>query len=488
MFVEILVFPFGVVWFVFIFCYIKNKTHLLHLSLRLPLIPWQNVPTTWRLSSDGNLFIPSSRTTEEPDRSQWAASLPTRQSPLWAVRRGPLLCRPGARDWREHPHPPVSSRPGWPCQLGRAGWARYMVLLGDGGPRHLFEGGGTAGGCPSPSLGCYSRTSSDRTGHLQILCFILWASRAETQRGGYSADVGEASGGRSRFTQGGVVCSQGSWGSSIRSQSFPVPVPGADRVRSRARSVPGADRVRSRARSVPGAHAVRSRARSGPGAHAVRSVPGAHRVRSGPGAHAFRSGPGAHSGLGTHRARSRASPTLAPVCAYYSRPSSASWAWPAILVYLCSTSLLNPVFFCVCVCVGNVWKPFLRRGVLSWVRVLQLSHSLQEVAILLSSRTHYLDSIHLSLIIKPSAEPYDHRLHVLLTHHFAHLFTHLPDCLFPHLSSLCLLSGVGTSHNISLKSAWNPALLAPWIFPVYVCRAFGFPLRGGLICVYFLLY
>ncbi len=105
-----------------------------------------------------------------------------------------------------------------------------------------------------------------------------------------------------------------------------------------------------------------------------------------------------------------------------------------------------------------------------------------------SSRTHYLDSIHLSLIIKPSAEPYDHRLHVLLTHHFAHLFTHLPDCLFPHLSSLCLLSGVGTSHNISLKSAWNPALLAPWIFPVYVYRAFGFPLRGGLICIYFLLY
>ncbi len=95
-----------------------------------------------------------------------------------------------------------------------------------------------------------------------------------------------------------------------------------------------------------------------------------------------------------------------------------------------------------------------------------------------SSRTHYLDSIHLSLIIKPSAEPYDHRLHVLLTHHFARLFTHLPDCLFPHLSSLCLLSGVGTSHNISLKSAWNPALLAPWIFPVYVYRAFGFPLRG----------
>ncbi len=132
--------------------------------------------------------------------------------------------------------------------------------------------------------------------------------------------------------------------------------------------------------------------------------------------------------------------------------------------------------------------PWSSRSSLSWVRVLQLSHSLQEVAILPSSRTHYPDSIHFSLIIKPSAVPYDHRLHVLLTHHFACLFPHLPDCLFPHLSSLCLLSGVGTSHNISLKSAWNPALLAPWIFPVYVYRDFGFPFRGGLICVYFLLY
>ncbi len=165
--------------------------------------PWQNEPTTWRLSSDGTLFIPSSRTTEEPDRSQWAASLPTRQSPLWAVCRRPLQCSPGARDWREHPHPPVSCRPGRPCQLGGAGWARYMVLLGDGGPRHLFEGGGSAGGCTPPSLGCCSRTSSDRAGHLQILWFILWVSRAETQRGGYSVDVGEASGGRSRSTQGG---------------------------------------------------------------------------------------------------------------------------------------------------------------------------------------------------------------------------------------------------------------------------------------------
>ncbi len=146
----------------------------------------------------------------------------------------------------------------------------------------------------------------------------------------------------------------------------------------------------------------------------------------------------------------------------------------------------EPCFIFVCVC--NVWKPFLRRGFLSWVRVLQLSHSLQEVTILPSSPTHYPDSIHLSLINKPSAVPYDHRLHVLLTHHFARLFPHLPDCLFPHLSSLCLLPRVGTSHYISLKSAWNPALLAPWIFPVYAYRDFGFPLRGGLICVYFLLY
>ncbi len=80
------------------------------------------------------------------------------------------------------------------------------------------------------------------------------------------------------------------------------------------RSVPGAHGVRS----VPRAHGVRSV----PGAHGVRSVPGAHGVRSVPGAHGVRSVPGAHavrsrrcSGLGTHRARSRASPTLAPLCA-----------------------------------------------------------------------------------------------------------------------------------------------------------------------------
>ncbi len=94
-----------------------------------------------------------------------------------------------------------------------------MVLLGDGGPRHLFEGGGTAGGCPSPSLGCCSRTSLDRAGHLQILGFILWASRAETQRGGCSADVGEASGGRSRSTQAGGDRSQCSRGGGAHSQS-----------------------------------------------------------------------------------------------------------------------------------------------------------------------------------------------------------------------------------------------------------------------------
>ncbi len=71
------------------------------------------------------------------------------------------------------------------------------------------------------------------------------------------------------------------------SEHFPcilLPVPGARRVRSRARSVPGARRVRSRARSVPEARRVRSRARSVPGARRVRSrarsVPGARRVRS----------------------------------------------------------------------------------------------------------------------------------------------------------------------------------------------------------------
>ncbi len=115
---------------------------------------------------------------------------------------------------------------------------------------------------------------------------------------------------------------------------------------------------------------------------------------------------------------------MAPVCAYSSRPSSASRAWPAILVYLRSTSLLNPVFF-VCVC--NIWKPFLRRGVLSLVHVLQLSHSLQEVAILPDSLSRFHSPV---THIKPSAVPYDHRLHVLLTHHFARLFTWLPFAQF----------------------------------------------------------
>ncbi len=191
----------------------------------------------------------------------------------------------------------------------------------------------------------------------------------------------------------------GSVPGAVRVRSRAGSVPGADRVRSRARSVPGADRVRSRARSVPGADRVRSRARSVPGAHAVRSVPGAHavrsvpgahavrsvpgairvrtrarsipganrvrsrahavrsrahsspeahrlrsrvrsRVRSVPGAHAVRSVPGACSGLGTHRARSRASPTLAPLCAHCSRPSSTPQAWP--------TSLLDIFLFSVC--------------------------------------------------------------------------------------------------------------------------------------------
>ncbi len=116
-------------------------------------------------------------------------------------------------------------------------------------------------------------------------------------------------------------------------------VPGAQAVRSRARSVPGAHAVRSRVRSLPGAHAVRSRARSVPGAHAVRSRVRS-RVRSVPGAHAVHSSPGPRSGLGTYRARSRASPTLAPLCAHCSRPSSTPRAWP--------TSLLDIFLFSVC--------------------------------------------------------------------------------------------------------------------------------------------
>ncbi len=138
--------------------------------------------------------------------------------------------------------------------------------------------------------------------------------------------------------------------------------PWADRVRSRARSIAEADRVRSRARSVPGAHAFRSVPGahafcSVPGAHAFCSVPGAHavcfrarsspgahrlrsRARSGPGAHAVHSSPGPRSGLGTHRARSRASPTLAPLCAHCSRPTSTPRAWP--------NSLLDIFLFSVC--------------------------------------------------------------------------------------------------------------------------------------------
>ncbi len=46
------------------------------------------------------------------------------------------------------------------------------------------------------------------------------------------------------------------------------------------------------------------------------------------------------SGLGTHRAHSRASPTLEPLCAHCSRPSSTPRAWP--------TSLLDIFLFSVC--------------------------------------------------------------------------------------------------------------------------------------------
>ncbi len=103
--------------------------------------------------------------------------------------------------------------------------------------------------------------------------------------------------------------------------------PGAHAVRS----VPGAHAFRS----DPGDHGVRSRARSAPWADRVRS-----RARSSPGAHAVHSSPGHRSGLGTHRARSRASPTLAPLCAHCSRPSSTPRAWP--------TSLLDIFLFSVC--------------------------------------------------------------------------------------------------------------------------------------------
>ncbi len=133
------------------------------------------------------------------------------------------------------------------------------------------------------------------------------------------------------------------WAHGVRSDPWAHGVrsdPGAHAVRSvpgahAVRSVPGAHGVRSRARSVPGAIRVRSRARSVPGADRVR-----FRARSVPGAHAVRSDPGPRSGLGTHRARSRASPTLAPLCAHCSRPCSTPRAWP--------TSLLDIFLFSVC--------------------------------------------------------------------------------------------------------------------------------------------
>ncbi len=136
------------------------------------------------------------------------------------------------------------------------------------------------------------------------------------------------------------------WAHGVRSRARSDPR--AHGVHSRVRSDPGAQGVRSRARSAPWAHGVRSRARSDPRAHGVhsrvRSDPGAQgvrsRARSDPGAHTFRSGPGPRSGLGTHRAHSRASPTLAPLCAHCSRPSSTPRAWP--------TSLLDIFLFSVC--------------------------------------------------------------------------------------------------------------------------------------------
>ncbi len=110
---------------------------------------------------------------------------------------------------------------------------------------------------------------------------------------------------------------------------------GADCVGSRNGAGSGADCVGSRNGAGSGADCVGSRNGAGSGAHRLRS-----RARSSPGAHAVHSSPGPRSGLGTHRACSRASPTLAPLCAHCSSPSSTPRAWP--------TSLLDIFLFSVC--------------------------------------------------------------------------------------------------------------------------------------------
>ncbi len=118
-------------------------------------------------------------------------------------------------------------------------------------------------------------------------------------------------------------------------QSAPEPAP----FREATQSAPEPAPVREPTQSAPEPAPVREPTQSAPEPAPVRehtdSAP-----EPAPGAHAVHSGPGPRSSLGTHRACSRASPTLAPLCAHCSRPSSTPRAWP--------TSLLDIFLFSVC--------------------------------------------------------------------------------------------------------------------------------------------
>ncbi len=200
------------------------------------------------------------------------------------------------------------------------------------------------------------------------------------------------------------------WGHGVRSRARSVPF--AHRVRSRTHSVPWAHRVRSRALSVPWAHRVRSRARSVPWGHRAhsfceptgpaRSVSPQGPLRSGSPQGPLRSGSPQgplHSGSPQSPLQSpfcsgspsgplrsgipqsppngllhcqprpalascSACPTLAPLSAYSSRPSSTPWSWPTVPSPDPPPSHPPPRHFFF-VCVWSVWDSLLKGGVVS---------------------------------------------------------------------------------------------------------------------------
>ncbi len=103
-----------------------------------------------------------------------------------------------------------------------------------------------------------------------------------------------------------------------------------------------------------------------------------------------------------------------------------------------------------------------------------------------SSRTQFSRSIHLSLIITPSAVP-------IVTDYMFSPLTNLPSCFLIYLIAfslfrlLCFLFWAFSPHNISLMSACDHDL--PCSQSVYAlfsveCYSSLFPLRGGFICVF----